>query len=338
MSAIVGLSELPIELVHVILVHAARMFAGVDRSTAVAIASTSHAIYDLVAPVVYATLVVTRANLARIQALGTSPRREHVMKHTRQVHLLSGKPSATPITSTWHEFIDWPRVTHFSCKAVVQNLEPIPRLAPTVFHNRAEFRTVTFAAVNFSLARVTHYMSGYEIPRSGPAAWWTAYTMNRLPVCSHVALDLRQPRDRDGADDSDEALPRPQSGSEGSGYVGLARLKDTIWALLDFRRLPTEASGRPGTQLEKIALYIERRRLPEWREQIEPMLHQLLSERPEDAGRLWAWVDTRPGFGRGRRHVKLVDAIDGRNVWSEAVVVESGVSLPGPFRIAAPLG
>lgn len=300
----------PIELVVRTVEHAARdfRFSRAHRQSVVHLASASHSIYAIVAPILYHTLIVTREKASRIRSFmfddESRAAAARICLYVRVlVHNTGLSCNIDPALFTTLE-----RITALGY--IIKNvLEPVdlPQRNSQLHH--VNILSLDFAfnirllsvrshahithACGFIPAIVTHSepFSGWERMHVNPAAW-IHEVLDELPELTHLGLVLfhvRQPN---------EVSPR----------VDLLKLNNLLVAL-------QTALGYGSGRLQQVALRVGGQYIDQRRGDIDDMARQIKDSR------FGVWWDERPMSTWGLWNACTTeDAMVAREIWTNARV------------------
>ncbi|EJD37266.1 hypothetical protein AURDEDRAFT_129566 [Auricularia subglabra TFB-10046 SS5] len=286
------LSRLPVELVSMVLVHAAEQAIQVDHSSVVRLALVSSFVYRIVHPVLYHTMVVTSFNCAKLARMAEDPSCAHVFRAVRRllaiefelVGWLTEDSAHTPLLSSVTA-ID----VHFrSLEYLARSPEFRPRWLAVRYTSLASLADAFPAETVSRLTHVTGYFPG------GTPDWMLVPddiddVLRTVPSITHIAFDV-----------IDFDLPNVYDPLDIPAFeVGLR-------ACLSNMRIRVVAIRVAGDWKRH------------WPEVVE------MAQRLRDP-RLHAWNDTRPMRNRCEDTACLEDDTwAGRDIWTEARPVICG--------------
>ncbi|KAH7096783.1 hypothetical protein BKA62DRAFT_487214 [Auriculariales sp. MPI-PUGE-AT-0066] len=302
--------DLPTELICAILINSVRQYMGQDRSTAVSIASTSHAVYNLVRADLYYTIFINDRNYRTVMLLIRS--RSRILNDVRRLYA----PPSFRLDVSLYEF---PWLQEFDARPIT--VTPLLRPPITRLYFRAALGDVKVprhfqAATHFT----THlprncFFYGDWLPSDDLGVRkhiedlaWT------LPHLTHFGIDLR---------DFDLLEFRRLDCGTPDAMLSESKLPSALQSALDGAlRLGFRGDRQSDTglrSLECVAVYVSHANLVEWRSTIEPMMRRIVSNKPDDAARLHIWVDSREATTvEEEERMHALDAVRRIDIFSEA--------------------
>jgi len=338
--------ELPIEIVRAILLLAVGLFVEVnDRTSAVAVALVSHAIYKLIAPVLYRALVIHPRSEEQVKQLISDEKSRLASSFVKRLHVWNVETQSWSagnfawcnielfdgtVDDLLHVLI--PRATgpRHRLPASIPNTPAVPlRPRYLILRNRlATIRPSLSRLPPESLSFVTHYTAPYELPgevyrheESAPGLL-IGSVLRMLPACTHFALDCRTMNEL-------HFREPPPAGQRRLAPVSVATLRRAVCAALDLEAEPRLGPSLPGPdhpftlatpkkKLKFVMLYIPNSANFDPLE-LSHMLYDVVETHTGAAGRLAVWFDNRTANTADQAYTMYTrDAICGRDVWSEA--------------------
>ena len=193
------LDGLPAELAIALLQEAARLFRDTDRRTVVSLAQTSKAVYKVVAPILYHTMIISTDRANGIREFTYDPTYSALAKRvcslTRALHVF-GAPG---------EYIN-PAL--FTRVEIIQAPFPLVKAIATVAGDACVLKHVDIAFTSFlegiedlpvAARRGITHACGYAVDTTNPTifqefiedpARWAARIVDALPALTHFALEL----------------------------------------------------------------------------------------------------------------------------------------------------
>ena len=198
------LDTLPTELVVYIIEIVAHECRFSDRQSVVNLAMCNHTIYDIVAPILYHTLLVGQNNVDLLSAFvsnaETRPNAERMLSHVRSFH--NRCPNQTPFNPRL--LINVEHVTAWS-SSLLRSWTP-PKLR-SVHLLDTNFLSTLRGLTPDVLRTITHVCG--QLPASSPnSSWdtffmdpagWTRSLLERLPAVTHLGMMHELPSTRDYA-------------------------------------------------------------------------------------------------------------------------------------------
>ena len=297
------LDRIPVELAIRIAQHAAFhfRFSTTHRRSAVHLAMTSHTIYDIVAPIIYHTLIINRRNDVRIRSFMFSEDGQvaaaaaRMCSYVRVLHYpgLIGKINTRLLTSLERvygmgdvieeifERVDTSQPCSLRHITVISAF-----FAQEVLKLPIYIRShVTHACGFLPLFLDHHFERMQKIP-----AEWTREILDALPKVTHLGLILVNVRP------PDQVSP-------------IVNLFD-----MDALRIVVQtALGHRDDRLQRVALHVAGRYIERRRSTIEEMVQQI------NNSRFGVWWDARELFSWDQWNgYETEDLIQGHDIWTEA--------------------
>jgi len=289
------LHQLPAELSVYIIQTAAFQYRFSDRQSVVNIAMCNHTVYDIVAPILYHTLVVSHNNVKQLSSLASSRETralaQRMLSHVRfflnrspkqhplETHLLANVEHIATSSSTSLRY--WAAPTLRSVHLL--NLSFVPellRITPSAL------RTITHVCGHLPMFESSDEWKTFF----RDAAGWTRSLLERLPAVTHLGLTRDLPRAFD------------------------FHFKDSI-SRFDCTAIETVVRTALQThpRLKCIAIRISGAFLETRRMDLEMALRNVYDPR------LRVWFDNRPVEDwDAHRAQSFLDIEEGRNIWTEA--------------------
>ena len=288
------LDFLPAELVIRVIEQAALdlRFSATHRQSVVHLASTSHTVYSIVAPILYHTLLINGANKARLQSYmfdeHTQAPAARMCSYVRVLYF-AGPRFKFRIRSILGLFV--------SLERIYSRGRTIRALCRQV--NTSQLRHITVVSASFSYdllkldfsdrAHVTHACGFLPARMQDTPVVWAHEILNALPGMTQLGLVLVN-------------VESP----ERSELVHLFKV--------DFLRIVIQTALKSDAHsLQKVALHVGGRYIERRRGEIEKMVRQI-----NDA-RVRVWWDERRMYTWDQWHTyEEEDLMEGRDIWTEA--------------------
>ncbi|KAH7106038.1 hypothetical protein BKA62DRAFT_826428 [Auriculariales sp. MPI-PUGE-AT-0066] len=284
---------LPTELVVKIVQQAAWKFVADDRSTVIHLAQTSKMVYQLVAPVLYHTAVITSRNIVTLYELITSPETAHLAERVGPlVSVLVFMFAEQEDEANRHDVVlgcftnvtSFDGAPYFLDYLIYAGNSSISKLSIYYCHSFAGGISDIPEVIQRNLTRLVGIISRAEDCVDIP------HMLHMLPALSHIGFDLLEV-------DEDGGMAVVQS-------FNTSAFEQILVALHEFK------------QLRCITIRVAGSFCHRWAE-MQQVVHRLKDSRvqmQQDSRERLTWEE--------ENQISISDALHGRTMWTEAVALQ----------------